>query len=480
MRIGIFILLLFGFIGGSAQETFDLQRCIQFARQNNLSLKLAQNGLSLARIDEEQANRAWHPSVNGNTGFGLQFGRTIDPTTNEFNNQTIAFNNFGINAGATLYAGGRIRNSIEQARIGREASEADIAAQENNIAVDVAQAYLQVVLNQEQLANAERRMVLTRSQLRQTRSLIRAGAAPANDSLNIIAQLALDEQGIVTAQNNIQLALVNLKTLMDMDPATEIRLVRVDVEDEIREADATLASYQEVYAAALSTQPQIRAGELNLRAAQVGVDISRAGFYPTVSLFGGLSTNWSSGFKDFANPNLENVEQVLGGPQPVVIAGVPTTLQEFDFIGVTFPNLGYTDQLEQNFGQNVGVSVNVPIYSQGNTRLNVQRAELNVLRQTIQNEQIKQLLKNDIQRALADARAARRSLVASQTAVEAARASFQNAQLQYDLGAINTLLFAQARNSLDQAEVNLTSARYQYVFAKKILDFYVGRDIRLE
>lgn len=480
MRIGYVLIFLTFALATEAQETYSLQRAVQLARQNNLNLKLAQNGLELARIDTRQADRAWHPNVSGSANLGVQFGRTIDPTTNEFNNQTIGFNSFGLNVGATVYAGGSIRNNQRQARLNEQATEADIQAQENNIAIDVAQAYLQVLLNEEQLANARQRFSLTQAQLEQTEKLIRAGALPANDSLDILAQLALDQQSIVTSENAIQLALVTLKQLMDVDPGASIRLERVDITDEIADANAALASFEEIYIAALNTQPQIRAGELSQEAATVGVDLARAGFLPTVSVFGGLSTNWSSGFKDFANPDTSNLEIVQGDPRPVIIGGIPTTLSQFEIEGLTFNNLGYFNQLNQNFGQNVGLAVQIPIYSRGNTRFSVERAELNARRQLIQNEQIKQLLKADIQRALADARAAQRSLIASRRAVTAAQASFQNAQRQYDLGVINTLVFAQARNALDQAEINLTSARYQYVFSKKILDFYVGRPIRLE
>ena len=478
-RSFVCIFLLFG-MTVSAQETYDLKRCIQYARQNNLTVKLSQNNLALAKLDAEQAEHAWYPTVDGRIGGGIQFGRTIDPTTNDFDNQTIGFNNFGISAGSTVYAGGRIRNNQLRSSLVVEATEADLRAQENTIALNIAQAYLQVVLNEEQLQNAENRLRLSRDQLAQTDKLIRAGALPANDSLEILSQIALDEQTIVTAQNNIELALLNLKTLMDLNASADIRLVRVDIDDEIDLADATLYSFDQVYLSALGTQPQIRAGELQVEAAKVGVDLARADFYPTVSVFGGLSTNWSSGFKDFANPDLSNLEVVLNDPVPVVINGETATFQDFGATGILFPNLGYTDQLNQNFGQNVGVSVNIPIYSQGNTRINVERAELNVLAQTIRNEQTKQLLKTDIQRALADVRAARRSLIASRKAIEAAEASFANAQRRYDLGSINTFVFAQARNLLDQAEVNLTTARYQYVFSKKVLDFYMGQPIRLE
>ena len=478
-RSFVFLFLL---LGGtlSAQETYDLKRCVQHAQQNNLTVKLAQNNLALARLDVEQAERAWYPSVDGRIGGGVQFGRTIDPTTNDFDNQTIGFNNFGINAGSTVYAGGRIRNNQLRASTIVDATEADLQAQENTIALNIAQAYLQVVLNEEQLLNAENRLRLSRDQLSQTEKLIRAGALPANDSLEILSQIALDEQSIVTAQNNIEIALLNLKTLMNLDASTEIRLVRVDIDDEIDLADATLRSAEQVYTTAMSTQPQVRAGELQVKAAEIGVDLARADYYPTVSIFGGLSTNWSSGFRDFSNPDLSNLEVILNDPIPVVINGETATFQDFSTRGVVFPNLSYVDQLNQNFGQNLGVSVNVPIYSQGNTRLNVERAELNVLAQRIRNEQTLQFLKTDVQRALADVRAARRSLIASRKAVEAAEAAFANAQRRYDLGSINTFVFAQARNLLDQSEVNLTTARYQYVFAQKVLDFYMGQPIRLE
>ena len=481
-------LLLFGLAlavtsAVNAQNTWPLEKCIEYAQQNNLSTKQAQYNIQDAQLLEKLNEFSRLPNLNARTSIGYQFGRTIDPTTNTFNNERIGFNSFSLDAGMTVYGGNRINNSIKQSRKDLAAARLDAQATVNDISLNIASAYLSILLAEEQLQNARTRLELSREQLEQTDKLIQAGSLPPNDRLDFLAQMALDEQAIVDAQNLVAIGYLNLKQLMEVDPNEDIKIVRPESIDIPASADPRAYRLDEVYTNALQTQPQIRAADLRLESAQIQEDIARSSMLPTLSIFASLNSNYSSGFKDFNNPNLDNAEFVLEPAQfaePVQIDGMDVTLREYNLEGITFPNQAYTDQINENFGQTIGASLSIPIYNNHSNRIQMERARLNALNTEVVNRQQRQQLKTDVQRAIADARAARESYFAAQRSVDAAEAAFENAEKRFELGAINTLEYTTARNNLDRARVDLIRSNYHYIFNLKTVDFYLGRPITLD
>ncbi len=482
MRIGkttihfrlLFTLLFAGFTAVTllAQDTWSLQKCIEYARTNSLTLKQASYGIDLADLTAKQNRLSRLPSVNGSASGGMQFGRTIDPTTNSFDNQTISFNNYSVNVGMTIFAGGQINNSIKQSAIDLQAAKEDAAASFNNIALSISNAYLQILMAEEQLENAIKRRDLSQQQLEQTDKLIQAGTLPVNDRLDVLAQIANDEQSITQSRNLIEINYLNLMMLMQIEPGTEFKVERPQVVIP-PDANPDAMAFREVYNTAVGTQPQIRANELRLRSAELDVDIARGALLPTLSAFGGIDTRWSSAAKV-----VDQVNDVLI-TQKVVFNGVEEEIQ-FQSQEFTFKDNPFFDQLDQNFGQSIGLSLQVPIYNNGRNRINIQRAQVGILNAKVQSDQTKQQLKNDVQAAIANARAGRRILEASERATEAAQIAFENAEKRFQLGAINNLQLLTARNNYDIAQTNLIVAKYDYLFRLKILDFYLGREITLD
>ena len=461
-----------------AQESWTLEKSILHARQNSLTVKQAQYTTSLTELSYKQNKYNRLPSINAGGNASYQFGRTIDPTTNTFNNESIGSNSFSLDVGVTLYNGGFITNSIKQSKIDLQAAQLDTEDAINTISLQVANAYLNVLLSEEQLENAEKRLELSQFQLDQTDKLIRAGARPANERLDFVAQTARDEQAVIEARNLVEINYLSLKQLLQLDPRTDIRIVRPEV---VIPADANPEGFtlNEVYTAALGTQPNIRANALRSQSALLDESIARAGGLPTVSLYGSLNTYFSSVSQDFLHPNLDNAVLVPGSPQPIRINGIDALLTEFSYEGITFPKKSYGDQLNENFGQSVGISLRIPIYNNHRNSIAVERARLGVLNQEVFNRQAEQTLKTNIQQAIASARAAKLSHQASLRSVEAAQAAYDNAKKRFDLGGINSLEFTNARNLLDQAQVTLIQAKYQYLFNLKVVDFYLGKPLNL-
>ncbi len=469
----LFFTFLFHQNSLSAQDTWSLQRCIEYARTNSLSLRQAGYAIANAKLTNKQNQLSRMPSVNASSSAGYQFGRTVDPTTNSFKNQTIAFNSMGLNARATLYSGGLINNTIKQGKIDVLASEKDAEASFNDIALSIANAYLSILMSEEQLENANRRVKLSQDQLGQTDKLIAAGSLPVNDRLDVLAQIANDEQAIVTAQNAIDLNYLNLKVLMQLDPALDIQIERPQFSIPT-DANPMATSFGEVYDRAVDTQPGIMAAELRVQSAELGVNLAKSGYYPTLSIFGGLDSRWSDASKLFEPFTTTRT-------QTFFIPSTQTSLDvEFEVQDATIKPYPYFNQLKDNFGQNIGLNLNIPIYNQGINDVNVQRAQIGILNAQVQSDLEKQQLKNDVQQSIASARAAQLTLDASQKATEAGRVAYENAEKRFKLGTINNLQLLTARNTYDIAQGNLTVAKYDYLFRLKIIDFYLGRQIKLD
>jgi outer membrane protein len=474
------LFLCFLFTETHAQNSWSLERCIEYAQQNSLTIKQAEYAVENAQLQEKSSKAERYPSLNASGSFGIQSGRTIDPTTNDFVNQSVSFNSYGLNAGVTLFNGFRIKNSIAQSQIDVKAALKDAESTNNNLALNIASAYLQILLSEEQASNATRQLGQANEQLSQTDKLINAGVLPQNDRLDILAQVALNEQTVVQAQNSVEAAYLNLKQLLELEPNQELTVEKPSVVVP-ETANPDVLTLNGVYTQALATQPQIEAGQLREQSAGIGVEIAKSGKLPSLSLFGGLSTNWSSAARDFENPILIGQPIITQGPAlPVEINGIPALLSEAKFSQeIDFNTLAYGAQLSQNFGQNIGVSLNVPIFNNFRNDINIERAELGIRNQQVTNDQVKQRLKSDIQTAIANARAAKKSYEASQRANEAATAAFNNAQRRFELGAINTFEFSTAKANLDRSEIDLTTAKYQYLFNLKVVDFYVGKELTL-
>lgn len=461
--------LSLGLFGQSAPWT--LEKCVNYAVQNSLRVKQSQALIRDGELAVKQGQMSRLPSLNASTSVGAQFGRTIDPFTNTFATSSIKFNSFGLSAGMPLYTGGRISAGIHQSKLELEARAYDLQNVSNTLALDVARSYLTILLAQEQLDNAERQLNLSRQQLDQTDKLIRAGALPPNDRLDVLAQIARNEQVVVEVRNAVRSAYLGLRQLMELPPDEDLVIARPEITVPEVIDQATL-SFPAVYASALSTQPQIKSGDLRLQAASEGITLARSGMLPTLSIGGNLNTAFSSVARQVDG------FQTIRQSQTVFIDGQPIVF-ETDVLSPIFMDIPYFNQLNNNFGQSIGLTLSVPIYNNHRNNIAVERARLGVLNQELQNRQQRQLLQTVVQQAINDAMAAREAWMAGNKAVEAAQAAFDNAQKRFDLGAINALQYSTARITLDSAQVDLIRAKYQYLFNLKNVEFYLGKPMQL-
>ncbi len=468
-NIALSLLFVVGSV--SAQETWSLEKCVQYAQENNLSIQQAGFGVKQAELAERESKNARLPNVNGILNGDLDFGRTINPVTNTFSNETRASNSLGISAGVTLYNGNRIKNTIRQSQFDAAATRADQKQMQTNIALQVAASYLQILFSYEQLANAQKRLEQTQAQLEQTDKLIQAGTLPRADRLEILANIARDEQAIVTQENGLELNYLTLKQLLQLEPDAELVVEQPTITTPRTEPEAFVL--KDIYNKAYNNQPMIRAGEMRLKSSEIGIDIAKSLRLPSLSANANINSFWSDKAQTFTNP------RDIFIPNSVIIDGVPSILETSQTVG-DFEKTKYFKQISNNFGQGIGLTLQVPIYNADRTNIAIERAQLGILNQKVTNAQNEQQLKADIQQAIANAKAAKKQFEAADKTVNALQEAYKNTEKRYQLGAINTFEYTTAKNTLDQAQVELIIAKYNFLYTVKVVDFYEGEKLSLK
>ncbi len=476
MKVLPSLMVAFTFVLSStmtAQEVWSLERCINYAMENNLTLRQGRLDVEQANINERASKQLRLPNLNGNGDLNLSFGRQVDPTSNDFVNQEFWSNSWGISGGAVLFNGGRINNQIRQSELFLEASELDVEQIENDMALNIANAYLTVLFAQENYLNAEHSLALIDAQLDQIEKFIEAGTRPQNARLDLVAQQAQSEQMLVNAQNEIDIGYLNLKQLLQLDGAYDMV---VEVPDFTLPSDYDIAALdaENVYETAEAWQPNVKASAVRTSNAEIGVDLAKTAMIPTLSIGGSVNSRYSS----FAQRQGDQIgtETVM---QDIFINDEPITLS-FEQPVYAFDKVPYGDQLNENLAFGFGLSLNVPIYNRGQNKANQELAELDVVRARIAQEQIKDNLKIDVQRAVADVKTGKEQYEAALHSAEANRAAYQDTEKRFDLGVANSLELVTAQSNRDQAETDLSIAKYQYIFRLKVLDYYLGKPITLD
>ena len=461
-----------GSVRAAAQTPMTLQEVVDRAVTRSLLVDNAELQLAQSRVDLRQNELSRYPSLSAQGSGGYQFGLNIDPTTNTLQQQALGFMSYSLDAGVNLYQGGRIRRSIAQSRANIAASEATVESRRQDVALQAAQFYLEVLLAGEEAAAADTRLAQARAQLDRTTRLIAGGQLAPVDSFELAAQLARQAQGAQAARNAEALARLRLGQLLRLTAGETLALApagSLDL-DAVQLPDVTTA---ELYSSAVARQPAVRAAQLNVAAAELGIAVARSGYLPTVSAFGQLNTRYSSQAVEFQSDNTiaVNTEKVLINGSEVEI-GFPRP-------GGALVEKPIGDQFRDFFGQALGLSVRVPIFSNGQNRAAVDRAQLAVDLARLQETQAEQDVEIAVGQALQAARNARAEVEAARRALRAAQAAADAAERRSTLGAGSSFELTNAQILLEQAQVTLLRARYQYVFNAKVVDFYLGRPLAL-
>jgi outer membrane protein len=456
----------------TAKTTWTLPECIEYALTSNLQVKQSALDAETADIGVKEAWANQLPSINASSNYGFSFGRTIDPTENTFTNEQIQSNNYSVNVTVPVFSGFQIQNTIKRNRLEREAVGADVETIKNDLILNIVSAYMQVILSEELLQTARLQLNNTQQQVERTQKLFRAGSVAESNVLEINAQQATDELAIINAQNQKDLAELSLIQLLDLKNVKDFEVVKPDIKDPDQEV--LLGEPEEIYAIAQERMPQVRAADLRVASTLKGVDISRGAYYPRLALGGSLSTNYSSARPFYLDPQTTQVVTIgyLNGDlgQPVTTQ-YPSPLIPTDY--------AYIDQIKDNRGESVFLSLSIPILNGFTTRYNVSRALVNHKYAVVNTEVVRNQLRQSIQQAYADALASQKKFSATKRQLMAFEQSYKNAEIRFNNGVLNSFDYNVARNNFVRSQSDLIQAKYEYTFKLKVLDFYQGKPLSL-
>jgi outer membrane protein len=474
MKLLFVLMAVLSLFPAVAQEKWDLRRCVEYAATNNISIRQQEVQARLAALTARQGELALYPSANFSGNVAYSSGRNQNPVTFDLITQGYLSSGFSLQAGVDLFNWGSRQRNREATAFEARAASANVEKVRNDISLNVAGAYLQVLLSKEQVRISEVQIRQTEAQLTNTRKLVTAGSLPELNVVQLEAQLANDSANLVTAIGNTTQAFLLLKALLNLDAGTPFDIVVPPVEAIPLDDLATLQP-ERVFALAVKNLPQQRVNSLRLQAAEKYAASARSARYPTLSAFGSLGTSYNN-----------RAQQVTGTSTVVAPVGKVTVgateyevfpLQPFN--NFTYGRIPYFSQLDQNFRQSVGLSLSVPIANGGTLRTAYERSKLNVRSLELQQEQDNQTLKQDIYRAYNDVVTSLQKFNAATKSVEASQRAFDFAGKRYGIGLLNTLELLTQQNTLFSARLQRVLAQYDYVFKMKVLEFYKGEGIRL-
>lgn len=455
----------------STKTVWTLRECVDYALANNLQVKRGELSLELSSIDKRQAKMALLPSANAFTGYGFNWGRGIDPVTNQFvSSQRNNYTQVGVSGDMDLFGGFRLQNTIRQANTDFEASEADLAKTRNDVTLDVISLFINVVFNKELLSNAKLQLGSSREQLERTKKLVAAGSLPKADELNLEAQVATNELNVINQENALNLALLQIQQALQIPANDHFDVVIPDITTEDLILEQTR---DEIFQIAKGSMPEIRSSKLRIESSYYGVKAARGNLYPRLSVSGSINSNYSSasatrfvpdgGFNTF-----ETGYFVQGTNDPVYGLEPTGSFREI---------YGFNDQLKDNLYKSVSLTLSIPIFNNLMVRSAVQRALIANEQAKINAREAENTLRQTVETSYNNAIAASKSYNSSLKQVDAREEAFRMVEQRYNIGAANFVEYQVAENDLYRARSDLSRAKYEFIFRKKVLDFYIGNPI---
>jgi len=475
----LFLPLSFSILFVAAQDKWGLRRCVDYALANNISIKQADIDSRTANLSYNQAKYTQFGQANGATGLGLNFGRSINQTTNVYTNNEGLSQFYQLNVNITLFNWFALRRATESSKLNYDAQVVNIDRVKNDITLNVAAGYLTALLSKQQVTLAVTKLALTKQQLSNTQALVNAGSVPELNAAELEVQFATDTAAIITAQETYDINTLQLKAILNLDVAAPFDLDTPPVEAIPVEPISSLQP-DVVYAISIGTFPQQKMNDLRISSAEKNVDYSRGKLYPTLSLNAALIDNFFNDLRrvDLGNAIADTKGYALNGAnQYPVYQPYQYPIYSSQPFWKAFQ--GYGDQLNNNFGQQVSLQLNVPIFNGYSTRTNYKKAQLNVASAKLTKDNDLLALKQGIYQAYYNAVASMEKYEANKKAVAVAEKSFDLATKRFNIGLLNTIDYLVNQNSLFSARINELTSHYDFVFRMKVLEYYKGLGIKL-
>ncbi|MEO7523060.1 MAG: TolC family protein, partial [Ferruginibacter sp.] len=431
--IGVALICFLIKTGVSAQVKYNLQLCIDTALVNNIAVQ--QSGLltDAAKVNLKQARANLLPNLNAGLDHGVQTGRSIDPYTNTYADQSVRYAGYGASSGVVLFNGMNLQNNIKQNRYAYNASAMELQQDKDNLTLNVILAYLLVLNNEDQLSSAKNQKALSLRQLERLQIMDSMGAVSPSQVSDLKGQTMNDELTILNLNNQLETSKLALAQLMNVPYSTEMSLERMDA-DEFLTADSR--SPGEIFGTALKQFPLVRSVELRKQSAKFALRSARGALYPTLSLSGNAQTNYSS-----------SAQNATG-------------------------KIAYNQQVKNNVFTTVNLGMTIPIFNYFRAKNNIKLAAINYRNTELIEKDTKNKLHQQIEQAHLNMTSAYESYKTLLQQVDAYVISFKAAEIRFASGVGTSVDYLTAKNNLDRSNINLISSKYDFVLRKKVLDYY--------
>lgn len=419
-------------IGQKPDSAWSLQKCIQYATEQNIQVRKTSLNTEINLVNEQQSIESRFPSVSGSVSQNFWWSKplALDNTYGSYSGENST--SIGLNSSVLLYGGGRIKNSIKQSELNYKAGQFDTETMKESISLSVMSAYLQILYAEEQVKNSQKQVESTAEQLRLAEERVRLGAISKSDYLQVKSQLATEKQTLANSESLLAIDRVTLMQLMELPVKPDFSIVHPDFGNDLNQ-NRKSPNADSIFNIAMGIKPQIKSADLNKQSAELNVNIAKASYQPQLTLNGGISTGYTSA-----------------------------------------TSLAYDYQVRNKVSPSVGLTLSIPIYQNRQARSKVEIAQIGTQTAELNETDTKNQLRKAIEQACVDVTTAEKKYLASQDEYSAAQESYDVASEKFNQGLLNSVDFLIQKTNLITAESNLLQSKYNLIFSYKTLDFYSG------
>lgn len=443
----ISLLLAFPSVYAQTEDTplhikdLSLKECVSMAKERNIGLRLQGVEHEGRRINLAASKHSFLPSVNAGLGHNYSFGRSKDKTGVMVDRSSMN-TSFSIGASVELFSGTRRLHDLKQQKINLEDGEAQLQKAREDLSLQIAALYINLLFRQEMTHTAETQLVLTREQRDRTADMVRVGKWAEGKLFDIEAQVAKDEQQLIQYRSEEDLARLDLAQALELDTPEELTIKAPNTDALVAENTASMVSPDEIYRQALAFKPAIRSGELQIKSAREGLASARSAYFPTLS----LNAGYSNGYYRNLGKAYENL------------------------------NASFSDQWKNNGSYSIGLSLNIPIFSAMQTQDRVRSSRLQVRSSELRLIEGKKAVYKEIQQAYNNAVAAEKAIEAAKNSTQATLKAYEYARDSFEAGRLSSYEYAEAKTKYALSLADELRAKYDFIYKTKVLDFYRGID----
>ena len=431
-----------------------------YAKKNNIDIKQAEANLKLSKHSRLSAQGALLPTITAGASHNYSFGRSVDPFTNEFSEETVQTNDFYIQGAIVLFDGFKKFNQMRQSKYQYMAQEQLIKSTEQKVAIDITAAYMSCLYASEIENIVNQQYELSKKQEIKTSALFENGRVSKSTLLDIRAQMASDFAQLTRARNNMTITKLELAHLLDIDSIESFNIEKrhlsiVLSEFETLTTESAISDINEI-------NPEIKYSEIQIKSAEKEIAVAQGGISPKLT----VSLTYSTGYSDARLQPVSIEEMQIGYTQTNIPVYAPYP---------TYGEYGFSEQLRDNANTYLSLRLTIPIFNGFNNYTKIKSSKVNLLTKQYELEQTQKHIQKTVTQACTDISVAKNNLIATQKSVDAAQESFNFAQQKFDKGISNAIEYNSAKNNLIKAQSELLRAKYDLSFKAKVLDLYLGK-----